>query len=104
MVPQRRLVHADANRPDRSLAAELIEGRVGAVECLFRVVVRVVDECDVDAIGTQPPQAAPSVTRGLQQARIRYYDAARRRRGLPASVGALVVAGPLLVLSSPPSR
>ena len=35
----------------------MIEGRVGALQCLGRVVVRVVDERDVDAFGVQPSQA-----------------------------------------------
>ncbi len=55
---QRWLVHADADRPDHSLAAELVQGGIGAIQCLFRAVVRVVDERDVDAVGVQPPQAA----------------------------------------------
>ena len=53
----RRLVHAGADRPDHALGAEPLEGRPRPVDRGLPVVVRVVDERDVDPVEAEPLEA-----------------------------------------------
>ena len=52
-----RLVHAGPDSPDQALLAEPGKGRVRPVERGLPVVVRVVDQCDVDPLEPEPLQA-----------------------------------------------
>ena len=52
-----RLVHAGSDGPDHALLAEPGEGRVRPVKRGLPVVVRVVDQGDVDPVEPEPLQA-----------------------------------------------
>ena len=51
------LVHADAHGPDDTLRAKIGEGRVRLVERLPPVLVRVMDQHDVNTVDAQPAHA-----------------------------------------------
>ena len=51
------LVHANADRAHASLRAQLLQCRVRLAQCLLAVIVRIVNERDVDVVKAEPAKA-----------------------------------------------
>ena len=71
-----RLVHAGADRADDAGRAQLLQRRVGLAERLLGVVVRVVDERDVDPVEAEPGQARLQAARDAVGAEVEPPDVA----------------------------
>ena len=74
---RRGVVHADADRTHRAFGPQALERTVRAVDRLGVVVVRIVDENDVDAVEAQPVEA---LLEGTQRALVAEVEH-RERRG-----------------------
>jgi len=72
------LVHPDADRADHPCCPQLLQRRVRLAECLLTVVVRVVDERDVDAVQAEPAQARLQAAPDAVRAEVEPPDLGRR--------------------------